>query len=119
ILYGASFAQGGQVRVDVYIDRGDGQRNKQLFDWLEKDKEAIERECGTALDWERLDNRRACRIAIYHPGSIESDTDTLQAIRVWSIEQLLKFKKVFGPRLKRYSDTIKGSQVKEGIPTLS
>ena len=35
IYYSLSFAQGGQVRAEVYIDRGDFDSNKELFDALE------------------------------------------------------------------------------------
>ena len=45
-----------------------------------------------------MENRRACRVAIVRPGSIEDD-DTLEAVRDWMVENLLKFKQVFGPRL--------------------
>jgi len=105
--YSASFAQGGRVRAEIYIGPGERDQNKQMFDWLSKEKEVIEQEFGATLDWERLDDNKASRIAIYRTGSITSDPAILQEIRFWSIEQLLKFKKVFGPRLKRYSSTIK------------
>jgi hypothetical protein len=107
--YGASFAQGGRVRAEVYIDPGEWEQNKQVFDTLLSEKEVIEQEFGAALDWERLDDSRASRIAIYRTGSIASDSATLQEIRLWTIEQLLKFKKVFGPRLKRYVSNVKTS----------
>jgi hypothetical protein len=107
--YGASFALGGRVRVEVYIDQEEWELNKRFFDSLSNEKEAIEQEFGTALEWERLDDKRASRIAIYRAGAITSDTATLEEIRLWTIEQLLKFKKVFGPRLKRYNSTVKAT----------
>jgi hypothetical protein len=103
VSYGASFAQGARARVEVYIDQGEWERNKQMFDWLSNEKEVIEQEFGSKLEWDRLDDRQGSRVAIYRPGSITSDSATLQEIRSWTIEQLLKFKKVFGPRLKRYN----------------
>jgi hypothetical protein len=105
--YGASFALGGRVRVEVYIDQGEWESNKQIFDQLFNEKEAIEREFGEALEWERLDDKRASRIAIYRPGSIMSDAPALQEIRAWTINQLLKFKKVFGPQLKKHGNAVK------------
>lgn len=103
IYYSASFAQAELVRAEIYIDQRDGQKNKQLFDWLENDKEVIENEFGDKLDWQRLDNRQACRIAIYRNGSIDLDAASLQEIRSWTIGQLLNLKKVFGKRLKNYN----------------
>ncbi|HWP37353.1 MAG TPA: DUF4268 domain-containing protein [Gemmatimonadales bacterium] len=99
IQYSFSFAQQGQVRAEVYIDRGDASANKELFDRLHATREAIEQHLGETLQWERLDGRRACRIAVYRAGSIENDTQTLQEIKAWAIERLLRLKKVFGPRL--------------------
>jgi hypothetical protein len=60
-------------------------------------KEQIERAFGEPLEWERLDDKRACRIAIYRLGSIQDDRDTLAEIHEWFIAKLLKFKSVFSP----------------------
>lgn len=52
-------------QVELYIDRGEGseKENKQIFDEFIKHKEDIENVFGEPLNWERLDNRRACRIS--------------------------------------------------------
>jgi Domain of unknown function (DUF4268) len=93
--YSTSFAQGGRVRVELYIDTGDKTYNEQLFDCLESKRAAIETAFGGPLTWERLDARRACRIAIYRDGDIEADSDTLADIRKWTISNLLRFKQIF------------------------
>ena len=102
ITYGTCFALGGRVRVELYIDQGDAENNKALFDLFYNNKDSIESEYGAELNWERLDEKRSSRIAIYRDGSIESDGETLQNIKKWSIENLLKFKKVFSPKLKSF-----------------
>ena len=99
ITYGFSFALKEQARTDMYIDLGDTARNKALFDALSASRETLEREFGEPLQWERLDDRRASRIAVYRQGSIESDTQSLQEIQTWAIDHLLRFKKIFGPKL--------------------
>ena len=99
IRYGTSFGQGGRVRVDVYIDNGDKDWNEQLFDELEGQSDAIEAELQESLEWERLDNRRACRIAVVRPGTIDDDPERLEEIQEWITGRLLEFKRVFGPRL--------------------
>jgi hypothetical protein len=98
--YSTAFAQGGKVRVEIYIDCGDKGKNEQIFDCLIQDKAVIENELGAALNWERLDTKRACRVAIYRDGEIDSDTDKLREIRDWSIDNLLRFKRVFPERIK-------------------
>ena len=97
-LYGHSFAAGNRVRTEIYIDSGDGDENKEYFDRLLKNRDEIELELGEPLEWERLDSKRACRIALYREGSIEDSSEELQNIHEWAIRNLLKFKKVFGNR---------------------
>jgi hypothetical protein len=100
--YGVSFAQGGRVRVELYIDSGDAEWNKAFFDWMEESRHELEAEVGDELEWERMDDRQASRIAAYRSGSIEDDEDSLAEIRKWAIEKLLKFREVMGPSLHRW-----------------
>jgi hypothetical protein len=99
ISYGASFAQGDRIRAEIYIDPGDQDVNKALFDKLHKEKQQIENEFGQELEWERLDEKRASRIAIYRPGNIEDTDDDLREYETWLIANLLNFKSVFHSRI--------------------
>jgi hypothetical protein len=101
VNYANSFSLGGRVRVELYIDQGDTDRNKALFDSLFGQKAEIEYEFGEPLEWERLDDRRASRIAVYRAGRIDQPDDSLAEIRTWAVERLLHMKKVLGPRLTR------------------
>jgi len=101
IYYSNCFAQGGRVRAELYIDRGDLAKNKALFDNLLKMRDDLERAFGESLEWERLDSKRASRIAIYRPGTIDMDEKTLEEIKNWSIERLLKFKDVFAEEVRK------------------
>ena len=105
ISYGTSFAQGGRVRTELYIDLGDSDKNKKLFDWLFDQRQTIESEFGETLDWERLEDRRASRVAIYREGSID-EIEKLKEIQAWAIQELLKFRKAFSSRLKTYKSQI-------------
>jgi hypothetical protein len=100
IIFSNSFAQGGKVRAEFYIDLQDKDRNKNLFDALLAQKDTIEKEYGGALTWERLDDRRASRIAAYRDGSIEAPAETRTELLRWSIEHLLRLKKVVLPKAK-------------------
>ena len=42
-------------------------------DLLEEHSESFESGLGDTLEWERLDNRRASRVSIRRPGSIDDD----------------------------------------------
>lgn len=97
--YGMSFAQGERVRVDLYIDTQDFAKNKAIFDNLYSNKQRFENSFGQEFSWERLDNKRASRIAVYREGHIDSQQTVLDEIRNWSIENLLKFKRIFTQEL--------------------
>jgi hypothetical protein len=99
--YSTSFAKGGRVRVEVYLDTGDKARNEQVFDCLLARKQEIEAALGFELTWDRLDSRRACRIAVYRDGEIDADSETLADIKSWTIQNLLRFKAVFAPEFQR------------------
>jgi hypothetical protein len=95
-----SFGLGARVRSEVYIDTGDADQNERILDHFLKEQAAIEKEFGEPLEWERLDEKRACRVACYRSGSIEDSSDKQDEIRAWAVERLLRFKAVFAPRLK-------------------
>lgn len=87
--------------IDLYIDIGDFERNKTIFDNLYDQRETIEAEFGHSFDWRRLDDNRASRI-IYpingHGSLYETERwDTLQDIM---IEAMINFDRVFRKRLR-------------------
>lgn len=67
----SSFAAGGKLRHEFYIDRATPEECKELFDALEAQKELFETAYGRALTWERLDSKKAARIAEYRDGSVD------------------------------------------------
>ena len=97
--YSAVFTSDDRLRVELYIDTGNGELNKAIFDALLGRRAEFEATFGEALEWERLDNRRASRIAVYRPNSsiVTAPTDELRA---WAIERLLKIKETFGSVLR-------------------
>jgi len=98
--YSSAFRSKGRLSVEVYIDTGEREKNKQFFDQLYEQKDGIEKELNMALSWERMDNAQACRIAVYREGSIEANGEELCELQDWAIETLLKFRDVFGKRIK-------------------
>ena len=51
--------------IDLYIDRGTDadNTNEEIFDKLEEFKEKIQEDFGEQLEWQRLEDKRACRIS--------------------------------------------------------
>ena len=66
----SSFAAGGKIRHELYIDAPTNERATARYEALEQQKEALEHAYGRALTWETLAGRRAYRIADYRPGEI-------------------------------------------------
>ena len=102
ISYSTAFASGNRLRVELYVDVGDMVKNKAIFDDLKEQQQQIEDEVGEPLVWERLDTRRASRIsAVRENTSIAEATANEQEVSDWLVKRLLKFRAVFGPRLKK------------------
>lgn len=97
---GFSFALRNRFRVELYIDNGDADANKRLFNSLQAQREAIEAEVGLVLSWERLDDRRASRVAAYHSGSITDDPKHLETVKAWAIDKMLRFHRALLPRVR-------------------
>ena len=103
MTYGANFSQGGKARAELYIDLGDHEKNKYVFDQLFNIKGEIEDSLGQEISWERLDNKRASRLALYIDGSIEESESELEKDKNWHIEQLLKLKAALGKKIGQLS----------------
>ena len=58
-----------KARVELYLD-SDKASNEVLFNFLCGEREAIEAEFGEALDWQRLDNNKACRVVAQRARSV-------------------------------------------------
>ena len=97
--YSAEFNRDGKVSVSLYIDQGDRELNKEVFDRLLQNKAAIETDLKESLEWQRLEDRRASKITVIRPGAIDDNNETLEDIQEWMIEKLLAFRGALGPRL--------------------
>jgi hypothetical protein len=87
--------------VEFYIDIDERVSDKAIFDLLWKEKEALEQSFGEPFTWERLPDRRASRIAVYHPGAITDDEESLSQLRDWAVSTMLRFYQVLsGPALE-------------------
>lgn len=102
-----SFARNNRFRVELYIDTGVRQENKSVFDALYSQKAIIEDALNLQLSWERIDNKRASRIAIYKDGSITDSEEKLKQLREWAVESMIRFYEAIAKpttkALKKYS----------------
>ncbi len=97
LYYIAAFATDNHFRIELYIDTGSRERNNHIFDWLAERRQAIEKELGTQLSWERMDDRRAARIAWQHTGSIGGSDEELTQLNAWAADAAVRFAEVLSP----------------------
>lgn len=89
--------------AELYIDRGAGQDgvNKQIFDWLQERKDAIEQQFGGSLSWQRLNEKRSCRIASnMASGGYRSDETAWPAIQEQMVDHMIKLEAALRPHLE-------------------
>ena len=93
--FGVNFTKKLTARVELYIDCGNTEKNKERFDKMFSEKEKIETDLHQKLVWERLDDGQASRIAIEINGTINDSEEELEKVRVWMINNVMLFKKYF------------------------
>lgn len=72
--YSVSFAAGGQLRAELYIDYVDSSAVEGLFARLVELRPEIDDRFGGDLSWEELPGKRACRIAAYGTGDVVNES---------------------------------------------
>jgi CBS domain-containing protein len=99
VLLVISFARKSRLRIELYIDLGDLEKNKRVFDFIYEHKTEVEKKFNDSLTWERLDKRRASRIAVYRSQiNILLDMPNLQEAEDWVVQTIERFYRSITPR---------------------
>ncbi|USQ75350.1 DUF4268 domain-containing protein [Ornithinimicrobium cryptoxanthini] len=103
----------GRLRVEAYLDCGDRERNKALFDEFEGDEDRWEGATGLPLSFERLDDRRASRIATYH-SAVDLQGDVTPAVGdslvAWGATAFIALFDVLNEPLRRRARQLRTAQ---------
>ncbi len=91
-----SFSRGNRFRDELYIDTGEQTTTKKIFDLIRVHQEELEDKVGK-ITWERINDKRASRIALYHPGSITDDAETLSTLQDWAVDNMIAFYNAIEP----------------------
>jgi hypothetical protein len=90
----------GTTAVELYIDTGDGDRNKSYFDQLYGKRNKIESDFRGALEWERLDEKRASRIRSWQTvGGLRDPEDKWPAIHDAMIDAMRRLSAAIKPHM--------------------
>ncbi len=89
-------------RIDIYIDGGGKENNKRIYDELLNHKEKIETALGSELTWDRIDEKRACRISYpLDAGGYKDRVDEWPMLQLQLIEGMNRFVNAFTPFVKQ------------------
>ena len=88
--------------VDLYIDRGDKDENKRVFDALHASRDEVDARFGAPLIWKRLNENRACRIKFrIESGGYRSPEEDWPKIHAEMISSMAKLEAALKPALDR------------------
>lgn len=86
------------AQVELYLDRGNAEENKNIFEQLQKYQKEIETSFGDILSWERLDNKQACRIRkIINTGGYRNPEEEWPTIQNQMIDAMIGLEKSLKP----------------------
>lgn len=94
------------ARTEVYMSRSVAEENKFIFDKLLAQKETIENETG-ALEWERLDDKKACRIKQELDNVNLYEKDDWEKMSNFMIDSMLKLEPAFRKPLNKINNELK------------
>jgi len=95
IYYSWAFRLEKRFHVELYIDFGDKLRNEDFFEEVLNRKSQIETAFGDALSWEKMEAKRACRVAYYRGNvSVKAIPEDLEE---WAIEKMKRLRDVLFP----------------------
>jgi hypothetical protein len=96
--------------AELYIDRGRKGReeNKRIFDALHACRDELEAAFGGALEWQRLDDRRAARICWIQQLGYTLPEDTWARATAAQADAMVRLAKAIEPYLDKLKATISG-----------
>lgn len=96
-------AGGSRLVAQCYVDTGDHDTTTELYDRLHDQRDDIEEAFGAALEWHRLDDKRASVINARFPQEISiEDRSTWPALWEWLVPTMGRLADAIDPVLARY-----------------
>ncbi|MXX98951.1 MAG: DUF4268 domain-containing protein [Gammaproteobacteria bacterium] len=90
----------GQAGLYIDLGKDSEDKNKEIFDRLHAKRAEIEEDFGDELSWERLDNRRACRIGKkFDPAGLD-DPDKRDKLQDDMIDAMIRLEQAVRKHIK-------------------
>lgn len=100
-----SVTQDRRIRLEAYLDNGDQERNKRLFDYARSSIVAPELD----IIWERLDARRASRIACYYDEVPPFDDAARRPALEWAVSTFGSLYETYNATLRKMATELRNS----------
>lgn len=94
-------------RTELFISRGSAEENKFVFDELFSRKDQIESDFGGKLIWERLDDKKSCRIRYAMNDVSCYDTEEWDNIMNFMIDGMIRMERALIKQLKIINQKMK------------
>lgn len=93
--------------AELYIDRGEKEENKRIFDRIAEHKNEVEERFGAPLQWERLEERRAsCIRCIIQSGGYRTPEDKWPDLHRELVESMIELEEALAPELEGLGNTL-------------
>ncbi len=89
-----------EIRVELNFINSEAAVNKSMFDKIYLNKDRIEKLFGDTLEWQRLDDKKACRVKFRH--EVEGyNEENWEMMIGWLVEYFPKIEAVFRPEIEQ------------------
>lgn len=89
------------AQVELYIDRGETEENKRIFEQLIEHREAIESSFGESLEWQNLEGKRASRIRKVISIGGYRDEEKWTEIQEAMVDAMIRLEKALRPHIAK------------------
>lgn len=86
-----------KMGVEIYITH---RAAKRAFDLLNIERTSIEAEFGEPLDWQRMNDKKTCRIALYRTDLDPRQENQRPTQYEWFFDRMQRFTQVFADRIR-------------------
>ncbi len=108
--YDLSFGCGQKAYLSLVVHKGDGYcsvevyipNSKELYAYLEQQKEEIEAESSIKFEWRELPNKQASRIIVKQTDFNLQDTDSWSGHHQWLLKTIETIKPIFAKRILQW-----------------